>query len=71
MVIEDDRGRRPNLESAFGAGLGDAYLLAAGRRLQFLIEPPSHDASAAGLTPPCEACVRLRLAVAGSHLIRH
>ena len=71
VVIEDDRGRRPNLESAFGASLGDAYLLSAGRRLQFWIDPPSHDASAAGLTPPCEACVRLRLAVAGGHLIRH
>jgi hypothetical protein len=63
VVLQDDRTRRVNLESAFGSMLDDGYELHTGRRMNLWVEPPLRDAALAGLKPPCDECVDLVLAL--------
>jgi hypothetical protein len=68
VIVVDDRRRRPNVETAFNLALNDAFELAAGRRLQFWVEPALQNAGLAGLVPPCATCARMRVVVRDGHL---
>jgi len=68
VVIEDDLSTRVNLSTAFGTLLGDAYVLAAGRNLNFWVEPAMGGADLAGMKAPCDTCVDLKLKVSGGRL---
>jgi len=67
VFIDEDRGQRVNLQSAFGALLGPAISLHAGRHLNWWVEPPLSTAAIAGLKPPCPTCPTRTFRVAGGH----
>ena len=69
VVILDDRARRPNIETAFNVALNDAFELAAGRRLNFWVEPVLQHARLAGLVRPCPACARLTVTIRDGHVV--
>jgi hypothetical protein len=70
VVVLDDRTRRPNVETAFNTALNEAFELASGRRLTFWVEPRLQHAAAAGMTPPCDGCTRLTVAVRDGRIVR-
>jgi hypothetical protein len=61
VLIDEDRARRVNVESAFGTLINDAYFLQSGRRLDIWVEPPLARAAQGGLERPCPSCVSLEL----------
>lgn len=68
VIVVDDRGRKPNVETAFNVALNDAFELASGRRLRFWVEPALQNAELAGLVPPCATCAQLRVTVRDGHI---
>jgi hypothetical protein len=59
VLVDRDRGKRVNVESAFGTLVEDALSLRAGHRLRVWVEPALSTAAMAGMQPPCESCPRL------------
>lgn len=68
--LDDDRGRRINLDAAFGTLIETAVLVRTGRRQPVWIEPPPIDWQLAGLVPPREEDVVVRFALRGDDLVR-
>ena len=69
VIVEDDRRRKPNVETAFNLALSDAFELASGRRLRFWVEPELQHAKLAGLVPPCPTCAHLRVTVRDGRVV--
>ena len=68
--LDDDRGRRINLDAAFGTLVETAVLVRTGRRQPVWIEPPPVDWQLAGLVPPREEDVAVRFALRDGELVR-
>ena len=68
--LDDDRGRRINLDAAFGTLLETAVLVRTGRRQPVWIEPPPVDWRLAGLVPPRDEDVVVRFALRDGELVR-
>ena len=68
--LDDDRGRRINLDAAFGTLVETAVLVRTGRRQPVWIEPPPIDWRLAGLVPPREEDVVVRFALRDDELVR-
>ena len=68
--LDDDRGRRINLDAAFGTLVETAVLVRTGRRQPVWIEPPPIDWRLAGLVPPREEDVVVRFALRDDDLVR-
>ena len=68
--LDDDRGRRINLDAAFGTLVETAVLIRTGRRQPVWIEPPPVDWRLAGLVPPREEDVAARFALREGELVR-
>ncbi|MCY3847099.1 MAG: hypothetical protein OXH69_26565, partial [Acidobacteria bacterium] len=68
--LDDDRGRRINLDAAFGTLIETAVLVRTGRRQPVWIEPPPIDWQLAGLVPPREEDVVVRFALQDDDLVR-
>ena len=68
--LDDDRGRRINLDAAFGTLIETAVLVRTGRRQPVWIEPPPIDWRLAGLVPPREEDVVVRFALRDDDLVR-
>jgi len=68
VFVDEDRERRVNVESAFGALLGSAIALNAGRHLNWWVEPPLSTAAIAGLKPPCQTCSTRTFRVSGGRV---
>ena len=68
--LDDDRGRRINLDAAFGTLVETAVLVRTGRRQPVWIEPPPIDWRLAGLVPPRQEDVAVRFALRDDELVR-
>ena len=68
--LDDDRGRRINLDAAFGTLVETAVLVRTGRRQPVWIEPPPVDWQVAGLVRPREEDVAARFALREDELVR-
>ena len=68
--LDDDRGRRINLDAAFGTLVETAVLVRTGRRQPVWIEPPPIDWRLAGLVRPHEEDVAVRFALRDGELVR-
>jgi hypothetical protein len=69
VIVIEDRGRKPNVETAFNLALSDAFELASGRRLRFWVEPALQQAKLAGLVPPCATCAQLRITIRNGRVV--
>ena len=68
--LDDDRGRRINLDAAFGTLVETAVLVRTGRPQPVWIEPPPVDWRLAGLVPPRDEDVAVRFALRNDELVR-
>ncbi|MCY4030360.1 MAG: hypothetical protein OXH75_29115 [Acidobacteria bacterium] len=68
--LDDDRGRRINLDAVFGTLVETAVLVRTGRRQPVWIEPPPIDWRLAGLVRPHEEDVAVRFALRDDELVR-
>jgi hypothetical protein len=68
VLIDNDRGNRVNVQSAFGALVGDALSLQAAKPINVWVEPPLSTASLAGMRPPCDTCPVLRRTVVNGRI---
>ena len=68
--LDDDRGRRNNLDAAFGTLVETAVLVRTGRPQPVWIEPPPVDWRVAGLVPPRAEDVVVRFALRDGELVR-
>lgn len=67
VVVEDDRGSRLNLSTAFGNLLPEAFALESGRNIRLWVEPPI--GAAMDEERPCNGCEALRLFVREGEVI--
>ena len=70
IQINDDRGERANLDSAFGTLIETAVLVRTGRHVDVWVEPPPIDWQLAGLTRPDPASITARFALENGELVR-
>ena len=68
LVLIDDRSRRINIQSMFGALITDAVALATGRQFHVLVQPPLRDAARSSVEPPCRSCEAVRIRLQDGHL---
>jgi hypothetical protein len=69
LVLVDDRSRRVNLQSAFGALIDQAVTLYTERPFHVWVEPPLTYAALVGMRPPCDQCPTVRLFLRNGHLV--
>jgi len=70
VLVDHDRDRRVNVDSAFGSLVTDAVSLTAGKDLRVWVEPALSPAALAVMTPPCEQCERLTYHVRDGQISR-
>lgn len=70
VLIDDQRGARTNLDSAFGTLIEPALLVRTGRARGVWIEPPPVNWQEAGLVRPNATDIAARFALRGEKLVR-